>query len=410
MRTEKHIADLEAKLEFDSYKLNSLLEITRAISTNQDVPQIVRHFEFIMHEQLRFNRFVLFIRDKEWKCLLKVGTKSRMQDINVETEFERFKELTIIESSNSSLLDGFDCVIPVRHKGKPLAYLLISGKDLANFNSEIAEQLRFVQTITNVVVMAIENRRMANEDLKRARLKKELEVASEMQKLLFPSNLPSNKQMDVSARFLPRHEVSGDYYDFIEISDDEYMICIADVSGKGISAAMLMANFQATLRTILQYKRFDMEFLVQELNKKVMKSANGEKFITFFIAQYNARTRELQYVNAGHNQPFLTNGRQFKLLDQGTVGLGMFDDLPFIHVGREVLPGNTMLVLYTDGVVELENLRGNFFGLEQLVKLVKNFYRLSMEDLNSLVFSKLDEWRGNLELVDDTAIFSCRFF
>jgi len=268
----------------------------------------------------------------------------------------------------------------------------------------------FVQTLTNIIVVAIENQRMAKQSIIQARIKKELEVASEMQKLLFPSELPSNRRMDISAKYTPRHEVGGDYYDFIPLGDEEYIICIADVSGKGISAAMLMANFQATIRTLFNYQRFEMEFLMEELNKKVIRSAKGEKFITFFIAHYNANNRELKYVNAGHNHPILTNGRRVEMLSEGCIGLGMLDELPFIHIGKKVLKPNTTIVLYTDGVVELENSKEEFFGVERLIKMVHSYYPLKMEDMNNLIFSKLDEWREDLSLVDDTAIFSCRFF
>ena len=98
------------------------------------------------------------------------------------------------------------------------------------------------------------------------------------------------------------------------------------------------------------------------------------------------------------------------MLHQGCIGLGMMDELPFINVGEIELQPNTTLVLYTDGVVELENLTENYFGLDRLVKMIHSYYPLKMEDLNNLIFSKLDEWRGPLKLVDDTAIFSCRFF
>jgi sigma-B regulation protein RsbU (phosphoserine phosphatase) len=220
--------------------------------------------------------------------------------------------------------------------------------------------------------------------------------------------------MDVSAKYIPRHDIGGDYYDFIPIGDDKYIICIADVSGKGISAAMLMANFQATIRTffttVFDLQPFSLEFLIHELNKKVNVSAKGEKFITFFVAKYDATSRELEYINAGHNQPFITNGKNYQLLEKGSVGLGMFDEMPFLQVGKEILAPNTTLVLYTDGVVELENAKKQHFDLDQLVKIVHNFYRLSMEDMNNIVFSKLDEWRGKQKLVDDTAVFSCRFF
>jgi sigma-B regulation protein RsbU (phosphoserine phosphatase) len=216
--------------------------------------------------------------------------------------------------------------------------------------------------------------------------------------------------MDLSAKYVPRHAIGGDYYDFIPLGDEEYIICIADVSGKGISAALLMANFQATIRTLFKYQRFEMQFLLEELNKKVMRSAKGEKFITFFIAHYNAHTRSMKYVNAGHNQPIILNGRKVSLLKDGCIGLGMLDELPSVKVGKLTLNANTTFVLYTDGVVELENNEGEQFGIERLIKNIQSYAPLKMEDMNSIIFSKLDDWRGKLNFVDDTAIFSCKFF
>ena len=407
----KLVKDLENQIELKDFKLNSLLEITTAINANLGMHQLIRIYEFILKEQLGFKRFVLFNRQDEWNCLLKIGIKGKVKEIDVQRDLLRFKEITVIESSHSKILTEFDVIVPVFHKDKPLAYLLFSDiiKDQTS-PSESLENMSFVQTLTNIIVVAIENQRMARLSIIQERIKKELEVASEMQKLLFPSDLPSNRKMDISAKYTPRHEVGGDYYDFIPLGDDEYMICIADVSGKGIGAAMLMANFQATIRTLFNYQRFEMEFLLEELNKKVMRSAKGEKFITFFIAHYNATSRELKYVNAGHNHPFITNGKKVEMLSEGCIGLGMLDELPFIHVGKKILKPNTTIVLYTDGVVELENEKEEFFGSEKLVKLVHSYYPLKMEDMNNLIFSKLDEWRGDLSLVDDTPIFSCRFF
>lgn len=400
----------ELQSGFNDFKLNSLLEITNAINSNKDVSQLTRLFEFIIKEQLGYERFVLFNKQEEWNCLLKVGYRGKVSDVNIEHDLGRFKEMTVIESSQHPVLKDFDVVIPVHHKGEPLAYLLISGIEYDGRYNNAIKYMSFVQTLTNIIVVAIENKRMTRISIKQERFKKELEVASAMQKLLFPEELPTNKRMDISAKYKPRHEVGGDYYDFIPLGEDQYIICIADVSGKGISAAMLMANFQATIRTLFQYQRFDMEHLIRELNKLVMRSAKGEKFITFFVAHYDANSRELIYVNAGHNHPFITNGREVEPLDQGCIGLGMLDEIPFLDTGYKRLSPNTTMILYTDGVVELENEREEFFGTDRLVKLVNSYYPLGMDDMNSLIFSKLDEWKGPLELVDDTAIFSCRFF
>ncbi|MFN5417707.1 MAG: PP2C family protein-serine/threonine phosphatase [Flavobacteriia bacterium] len=408
---DKLVQHLEKKISENEFRLNSLLDITNAINSNQSVDHLAKIFEFILKEQIGINKFLLFHRQDDWSLLLKVGFKGKAKDINVEKELKRFKEITIIEASLSPIINEFEVIVPILHKNEPLAFLLLSGLDKIKIDRlSVMRELGFIQTLANIIVVAIENKRMTKLGIIQERIRKELEVASEMQKLLFPSDLPSNKRMDISAKYVPRHEVGGDYYDFIPLNDDEYIICIADVSGKGISAAMLMANFQATIRTLFSYQRFELRFLIEELNKKVMKSAKGEKFITFFIAHYNIHSRELNYINAGHNAPILTNGKKYELLDQGCVGLGMFDEIPFINEGKVVLNNNTTLVLYTDGIIELESERNEFFELDRLVKLIHSYYPLKMEDLNNLIFSKLDEWRGKHSFDDDTAIFSCRFF
>lgn len=404
------LRNMENQLQLKEFKLHSLLEVTNAINMNKDVRDLTRLFEFIVREQLGYDKFILFNKQEEWNCLLRIGVKTKVRKFDVDAELGRFRDITVIESSHSKLLSDFDVIVPVLHKGEALAFLLIKGIEYDGHLNKQISYMSFIQTLANIIVVAIENKRMARVNIKQERLKKELEVASAMQQLLFPSSLPTNKRMDISAMYKSRHEVGGDYYDFIPLGDDEYIICIADVSGKGISAAMLMANFQATLRTMFQYREFNMEELLFELNENVMSSAKGEKFITFFIAHYDANSRKMSYVNAGHNHPFLTDGRNFTPLDKGTIGLGMLDELPFLDIGEAELGPNTTLVLYTDGVVELENEEEEFFGSDRLKKLIKSYYPLSMGDMNSLIFSKLDEWKGPLDLVDDTAIFSCRFF
>ncbi len=403
---------LEDQIKDKDFMLSSLLEITKAINNNAGVDQLLRIYSFILNEQIGIQRFILFNKSNEWDCIVKNGYKGRIKDLDVSSELLRFQDITQIQSSHSNFLKAFDIVIPVFHNKSPIAFLLLKGDFSFDtiVKSKELDTLGFIQTLTNIIVVAIENIRLAGQSLIQARIKKELEVASEMQRLLFPSDLPSNRRMDISAKYTPRHEVGGDYYDFIPLGDDEYVICIADVSGKGIGAALLMANFQATIRTVFNYQRFDLEFMLEELNKKVMRSAKGEKFITFFIAHYNATTRELKYINAGHNHPFITNGRKVEMLTEGCIGLGMLDELPFIQTGKKTLKPNTTIFLYTDGVVELENANNEYFGVERLIKLVNSFYPLKMEDLNNLLFSKLDEWRGELDLIDDTAVFSCRFF
>ncbi|MCB9223585.1 MAG: PP2C family protein-serine/threonine phosphatase [Crocinitomicaceae bacterium] len=410
--SEKVLEELENRLRSKDFKLNSLLEITKAINSNVPVSDILHIYNYVLTEQLGIKKFILFNFQNSWSVLDKFGIKGKIKDIKVEEDFLRFTDITVIESSYKKSLDKFDVVIPVYHRDKPLAFLIMGGiKDqlLSNDKRSFAN-LNFIQTLTNIIVVAIENKRMAQESIVQESVKKELEIASEMQRLLFPEELPSNNQIDISAKYLSHSKVSGDYYDYIRLNENEFIICIADVSGKGLAAAMLMANFQATVRTLYTYKRFKLEDLVTELNRKVFESAKGEKFVTFFIAEYNSKTRRLKYINAGHNWPILIQGGTSSFLNKGSIGLGMLRELPFLESDVLKIKNNTTLLLYTDGVVELENKEEEQFQTDRLTKIVQNFYPLSMEDLNSIIFSKLDEWRGKCKYVDDTAILSCRIF
>jgi len=401
-------SDIQYQIELKDVKLQALLEITNAINSNLPIEQLLNLFSFILKEQLGFKKFILLHHQEEWNCLVKTGYKGKIELKEVEKDFERFKEITLVESSTNTIIKEFQAIVPVFHLNKALAYLLISSSSVSHELEP--SHFSFTQTLANIIAVAIENQRLVKQNIIKERISKDLEVASEMQKLLFPSELPSNRKMDLSARYIPRHAIGGDYYDFIPLGDEEYIICIADVSGKGISAALLMANFQATIRTLFKYQRFEMTFLMEELNKKVMKSTKGEKFITFFIAHYNAHTRKMKYVNAGHNHPFLLHGRKITALNEGCIGLGMLDELPYVNVGKLTLSPNTTFVLYTDGVVELENKDGEHFGVNRLIDNVKAYSTLKMEDMNNIIFSKLDEWKGELNFVDDTAVFSCKFF
>ncbi len=402
---------LDQKIALQALKLNALLEITTAINNNLSTEQLLNNFSFVLKQQLNFRRFVLLIQQESWSCILKEGVKGKIDAEKLILDLVRFKDTTIVVDSNSALLKEFNVVLPVLHLGKPLAYLLLTDNQLKPAALEDADShLTFAQTITSIIAVAIENKRLVKSNVIKEIISKDLEVASELQKLLFPSDLPSDRKMDIHAKYIQRHAIGGDYYDFIPLGDDEYILCIADVSGKGISAAMLMANFQATIRTLFKYQRFELAFLMEELNKKVILNAKGEKFITFFIAHFNAYSRKLKYINAGHNYPILFMNQKVQVLDKGCIGLGMLDELPSINIGSLILNSSATLVLYTDGVVETLDESGEEFGSERLIKDIKAYSSLKMEDMNNIIFSHLSEWCNTSNYGDDTAIMSCKFF
>ncbi len=411
---EGRVSNLVAKLDLKEFKLTSLLEITRAINENYSIEKLLKIYEYILREQLGISRILLYSYDQtEWKSMISVGAKGGLKHKDVAHYLKNVKDITLIESSSIESLNAFDVVIPVFHKEIPLAFLLLGDLDEQAMSiSPAIKHMPFIQTLTNIIVVAIENKRFANEMVKQEGAKKELELAKQMQEMLFPKNLPSNNRIDVAAKYVAKQMVGGDYYDFIQLNESEYVLCIADVSGKGISAALLMSNFQAHLRANTYYNHQDLTLiqLVEQLNSTVNDAVNGEKFITFFIAYYNCNKKVLKYINAGHNYPILINGSETRLLNKGCVGLGMFEKIPEIEMEEIQIKTGDTLVCYTDGLVEVENEEEEAFETERLESIIRSNDSLKMVELNERIIKELNEFKGKMDYLDDTAILSCRFF
>lgn len=388
-------------------KLNSLLEITKAINHNFSTEQLLEIFENVLENQLNIGKLVMFSNDNGWKCILKYGVGDEYNDINIERDLLPIKEIGTINFSKKRLNKSFEIVVPVFHKSQPLAYVLIGDLEDKLEVSPTIKHLPFVQTLASIIVVAIENKKLAKENIRQAAMRKELELASEMQSMLFPSKLPNDKKLDTAAFYLPHQQVGGDYYDFIWLNENECAFCVADVSGKGVAAALLMSNFQANLRILFNHTTSLTE-LVRELNTKVMASAKGEKFITLFIAKYNLVTRTLTYVNAAHNPPLLATGNSISTLKIGSTGLGMFEEIPKIKEGIVNITPGTRIVCYTDGLVELENDSGEDFGIDSLKDLIKNNPDLSMADLNALIMGTIMNYKQSRPYIDDIALFSLK--
>lgn len=388
-------------------KLNSLLEITKAINRNSSTEQLLQIFEEVLETQLNIGKLVLFSYENGWKCVLKYGVGDEYNDIDVERDLLPITEIATINFSQKRLNKAFEIVIPVFHKSQPLAYVLVGDLEDRVEVSPAIKHLPFVQTLTSIIVVAIENKKLAKDTIRQAAMRKELELASEMQSMLFPSTLPTDNKLDCAAFYLPHQQVGGDYYDFMWLSENECAFCVADVSGKGVAAALLMSNFQANLRILFNHTS-SLSDLVRALNSKVMANAKGEKFITLFIAKYNLITRTLTYVNAAHNPPLIAIGNSISTLKVGCTGLGMFDDIVQLKEGVVQITPGTTIVCYTDGLVELENDKGVDFGIEALKTILKNNAHLSMMDLNALIMQTIIEYKQNQPYVDDIALFSVK--
>lgn len=400
------------RLKFCNFKLSSLLEITNAINLNLSINELLEKYSELLINELRIGKILVFAYSETWQMMLEYGVeKNEIDKINIPDDFLKYEEITLTSSSESVELSVFDFIIPVFHDTNPIAYVLIGDVEEEQEGvSPTIKHLHFIQTLTNVIFVAIENKRLYNESLKQERIKKEMELASKMQSMLVPDseNFPQNEYLQVKSFYLPHFDVGGDYYDFEQLSENEFFFCIADVSGKGMSAALLMANFQASTKGYL-HAGLSLPNLIEKLNQRVIKNAQGEKFITFFVGKYNYQTRILKYVNAGHNPPFLIDNytRKLQILSNGCPGVGMLDEIPFIKEGEILIKNPSKLISFTDGLTELENGNHEEIGLAEIEKAIKMPGDIETT-INSLKNSLYLE-KSNPFLFDDITILGIDF-
>jgi sigma-B regulation protein RsbU (phosphoserine phosphatase) len=379
-------------------RLNILLDIAQTINQDHTVDDLLAEFEILLREELEVGKILVFTNsDGKWKNLLISGVSaSEVDKVDVERDLLQFKSIENITLAPPAPLQGFDAVIPLFHRYRAIGYVLIGDiEEEQQGISPTIKHLKLIQIISNLIIVFIENKRMQEAVIEQEALKKEMEVASRIQTQLIPGadELPKHRKLSLHSFYHPHWGVGGDYYDIISLSRTTIGFCVADVSGKGIAAALLMSNFQAVIRTLFT-SGINLRKLIHQLNARVNSSANNEKFITMFLGKYNLRNRRFTYVNAGHLPPLLFDPKKSQLssLDKGCIGLGMLDVIPSVEVGKVTIPKNAKMMAFTDGLIELERDNEVHSGLMNIEKIITNGNDIekNMEEAKELVAGHIE--------------------
>ena len=251
---------------------------------------------------------------------------------------------------------------------------------------------------------------LIEEQKQRQRLENEISIAREVQDQLFPRALPKVPGVEIEAICKAARAVSGDYYDFIQLSPTHLAIAIADISGKGISAALLMASLQAALRSQVLVdgsEHMSTAELVSRLNKHLVRNTGDDRFATFFIAVYDSATRNLRYTNAGHLPSFLICKDSALHLDKGGMVLGVLEDYCY-EEGVVVVAPDSLLVGYSDGLVEPENVYGEEFGIRRLQQAAVHVQGAAPQVVAESLMNAAEEWAGTPEQADDMTVIVAR--
>jgi sigma-B regulation protein RsbU (phosphoserine phosphatase) len=248
------------------------------------------------------------------------------------------------------------------------------------------------------------------------RLQSELEIARGVQNQLFPKAAPATKTLGLCGSCRPARMVSGDYYDYLCLPDGNIALAIGDVAGKGIAAALLMASIQSIMRTQLtsgvRNGHADgpcgsVSRMVAELNRQLYANTSAEKYATFCFGLYDEDSRSLTYTNAGHLPPILLHEGQPQLLEVTGTVVGAFPHMRYEERTVEMGPGD-ILVAYTDGIVEPENVYGEEFGTDRMMELVVRYQTESSEEIIERIMEAVPHWTGSQELSDDMTVVLAR--
>jgi sigma-B regulation protein RsbU (phosphoserine phosphatase) len=294
-----------------------------------------------------------------------------------------------------------EMVAPIISNDEVIGVFDLESDDLNAYSND---DLEVLMLLASQVAIIIEKVMLHEQLIEKQRLESQLEVARQVQLELLPGTDPELPGYDISAYNFPTEEVSGDYYDWVKIHDDEIGIVIADVSGKGVPAAILMAFLRSSLRAATHIG-YAPNISMGKVNYLLWESIERNQFITAFHGILDASNGLLAYSNAGHNPPLLINAeRETRFIEYGEQPLGMFPETRYHQHHLRLRPGD-VLVLYTDGVTEASNPEGVEFGRERLAEAVKqNYERPARELIASLEMAVL-EWTGNAGANDDVTFF-----
>jgi sigma-B regulation protein RsbU (phosphoserine phosphatase) len=275
-------------------------------------------------------------------------------------------------------------------------------------NIDRRDQLGVLGESFNLMTSSVSS--LIEEQKQRQRLENEISIAREVQNQLFPRKLPAIPGVEIEAICKAARTVSGDYYDFIQLSPTQLAIAIADISGKGISAALLMASLQAALRSQMLAGGSEVlstAELVSRLNKHLVRNTGDDRFATFFIAVYDCETRKLRYTNAGHLPSLLICNGEAKHLDVGGMVLGVVENYEY-EEGLLSVSVDSLLVGYSDGLVEPENVYGEEFGIKRLEDAAIRVKGASPLMVAESLMAAAEEWAGTPEQADDMTVVVAR--
>ncbi|MCS6807266.1 MAG: SpoIIE family protein phosphatase [Bacteroidota bacterium] len=387
-------------LERKNQLLTTLFEINREFTALLRKEDILKFLSLHLMGQLAVSKFAVLIKNLRNSASFEVSIN------RMNITLEDVERLSAAYYSNPHVLEEcshiiHDCAVavPMKTQNEVKGLLLVGPR--MNGRPFTTEERNFLEALGGIAMIALENARLFHEELEKKRLEDELNLARTIQQGLLPQQLPTIAEFDIMGISISSKQIGGDYYDVISLGNDEWLLVIADVSGKGTPAALLMANIQAALRALAPIN-LPLSSLVNRINTLLVANTSADKFITLFCAKLNARNHTLTFCNAGHNPPLVrrANGTIERLSEGGLI-LGVMEAVIPYEERTIFLDKGDILVCYTDGVSEALNEHYEEFTEQRLEAVLHTYSDQSAQTLISAVVEEVQRHAGKQPQSDD---------
>lgn len=393
--------DINKQLDSKINQLNSLFDLGKEFSSILDIDRVSKLLIFSISAQMLVSKYAIVLIDNDYDILATKFDKKLLKNILIDCKCKSISKPALssdnIEFNRLNEI-GIEVIVPMQIKNETKGIIFL-GKRLTS-ESYSQSDLEYISSIASMAIISIENSRLFAETIEKQKMEKDLEIARNIQTNLLPRKLPDSKKFEISAVNKTAKMVGGDFYDVVQLTNSKLLVAIADVSGKGIQASLLMANLQAFLKSIYK-QNYNLKEASNFLNDLVSENTTNGSFITFFWGIFDSDTNEFSYVNMGHNPPLLVNNNGISKLKKGGMILGVMKTV-IPYEGETIkLKKDDLIVLFTDGVTEAMNEDFMEYSDERLESLVLENNKCGTKEILDNILTDVQKYTSGSEQSDD---------
>ena len=382
-------------------QLKTLFELSQEFNATVDKDRVIKQFAFAMLGHMAARRYVFYLRGENGQ--FRQVAAQTVQEVALPAEFlAGLDDLLVVDADNAAQHPelsepGFALAMPIRLKDQVQGILCIGPKwTRAPYSPE---DIEFLYSLGSLAVMSIQNVDLIEERIEKQRLQEEMRMARSIQKRLLPGSIPQMQRLQIASIALPSREVGGDYFDVLRLTDSRLLIMVADVTGKGMPAALLMSTIHACTH-LMRPMKMALAESIEETNRVVYDNTDPDKFITAFASIYNA-DGTLSYVNAGHEPPMLIRSEgTVERLSIGGPLLGVMPNLRYTSGKISLRPGDAV-VLFTDGVTEAMGAKMEEYTETRLQALLLANRDCSAPELVQRIQDDIEAFTGPVQALSD---------